>query len=99
MISRLLALMTMLVIASLAAVPSSVQTISNPVQLWQGYDPTAEPLEIEVVRRWDEDGCTFEKLRFTGETVNGVRTRVFAMQGAPVGKARLARCCAMGRWG
>jgi len=64
--------------------PIKAQEITNAAQLWQGYDPAALPLDVEVVREWQEDGYAYEKLRFTGEIANGLKTRVFAMQGAPI---------------
>src|SRR5579872_6468508 len=63
--------------------------IDSPEELWRGYDPEALPLDIEVIQSWQEEGCTFEKLRFTGEIVDGVKVRVFAIQGAPTGAKRL----------
>ncbi len=57
--------------------------LNSPAEVWRGYDPTAEPLEIESTKRWDEDGLALEKLRFTSETVEGHKVRVFTMQGAP----------------
>lgn len=64
-------------------------TITSPADLWRGYDPTALPLEVETIQSWEEKGCRYEKLRFTGEIVNGGKVRVFAIQGAPkVGKSR-----------
>ena len=56
---------------------------SSPVDLWRGFDPTALPLEMESLKTWIDDGCAFEKLRFTAEVVDGARVRVFAIQGAP----------------
>jgi len=88
MLCRLITLLAMFA-AVILSPRATAQTISNPAQLWWGYDPATEPLEIEVVKRWQEDGCAFETLRFIGEVANGVRTRVFAMQGAPMGKTRL----------
>src|SRR5205085_1479776 len=49
----------------------------------------ALPLDIEILKTWQEDGCAFEKLRFTGEAENGGRTRVLAIQGAPIDGKRL----------
>lgn len=65
-------------------------TILSPEDLWHGFDPRALPLEIEVLQTWQEEGVTFEKLRFTGEVAEGgEKVRVFAIQGAPTGGKRL----------
>jgi hypothetical protein len=64
--------------------------IESARDLWAGYDPRAEPLEIEVAKVWDEGAIRFEQLSFTGETWQGRKVRVFAYRGAPVeGDAKL----------
>jgi dienelactone hydrolase len=55
--------------------------IESPADLWQGYDPTELPLDVESLQRWEEQGCAFEKLRFTAEEVDGGKVRVFAIAG------------------
>jgi dienelactone hydrolase len=57
--------------------------ITSPAELWQGYDPVALPLEVTSLEKWEEQGCSFEKLRFTAEEVDGAKVRVFAIAGAP----------------
>ncbi len=57
--------------------------IRNAEELWAGYDPRAEPLEITVAKAWDEGALRIEQLSFTGETWEGVKVRVFAYRGAP----------------
>jgi len=57
--------------------------ITSPEALWEGFNPEAEPLEIESLRKWDEGPGTYEKLRFMGETSGDAKVRVFAIQGAP----------------
>lgn len=59
--------------------------ITSPAELWRGYDPEALPLDVQVSRTWSEDGCTYEKLTFTGEA----GTRIFALRGAPEKGRRL----------
>ena len=68
----------------------AVEEFSSPADVWRGYDPEALPLGVESIKVWSEDGATFEKLRFTAEEVDGVKVRVFAMQGAPVEGTKLA---------
>jgi dienelactone hydrolase len=57
--------------------------IESVEDLWRGFDPEALPLEIETIRTWEEGGAVFEKLRFTGESVEGGKVRVYAIRGAP----------------
>src|SRR5687768_10140927 len=59
------------------------RAMQSPADLWRGYDPTALPLEVEVLRSWQEDGCALQKVYFTGEVADGKKVRVFAIQGAP----------------
>src|SRR5450432_2353326 len=54
---------------------------ASPADLWQGYDPTALALDVESLERKEENGCTFEKLRFTAEELDGAKVRVFAIAG------------------
>jgi dienelactone hydrolase len=57
---------------------------ASPGDLWQGYDPTELPLDVESLESWNEQGCAFEKLRFTAEEVEGGKVRVFAIAGTPL---------------
>lgn len=36
----------------------------NFEQLWAGYDPSDEPLDIEVLKEWEEDGVVLKILRY-----------------------------------
>jgi dienelactone hydrolase len=63
-----------------ADAPSLVRTID---ELWSGFDPRALPLEIEVVKAWDEGDVHLEMIYFTGEDFEGEKTRVFGYLGRP----------------
>jgi len=69
--------------------PEEVPQINTAEQLWAGYDPKAEPLEVEVVKKETRDGIDIETLRYTGETWKGRKVRVFAYRGAPTGGKNL----------
>ncbi len=32
--------------------------------LWADFDPCAEPLEVEVLKEWEEEGVTLKVLRY-----------------------------------
>lgn len=68
--------------------PSEIATID---ELWADFDPSRDPLEVEVFRTDLEDGgkIRIEWIYFTGQTVEGEKTRVFAYRGAPVEGERL----------
>jgi dienelactone hydrolase len=52
-------------------------------ELWAGYDPRAEPLEVEIAKSWDEGNLHFDQVYFTGETWQETKVRVFAYRAAP----------------
>ena len=54
-------------ILSLATLRAEEATARDARELWAGYDPRAESLEIEVAKAWDEDAIHLEQLSFTGE--------------------------------
>jgi len=58
----------------------------TPEEVWAGYDPTALPLEIETIKIWEEDGCWYEKFRFTGEIYDNVSIRILGVRGGPIGE-------------
>lgn len=52
----------------------------SPQMLWEGFDPTAEPLDKETYKLTDVDGITTEELYFTGRTLpSGAKSRVYAV--------------------
>ncbi len=68
---------------SLALVRAEEPAPRNAQELWAGYNPRAEPLEIVVAKSWEEEVIKIEQLSFTGEIWQGVKVRVFAYRGAP----------------
>lgn len=85
----LLALASLTLLAATGASGAEPEIIDSPTSLWHGYDPEAEPLEIETLKSWEEDGSTFQTLRFTGERVGDARVRIYAIQGAPISGNRV----------
>ncbi|MBS0262392.1 MAG: acetylxylan esterase, partial [Planctomycetes bacterium] len=68
---------------------ADVAQVATVEELWRGYDPTALPLDLEPIRAWDEGDVQLQSLRLTGEIVDGVPVRVYAVQGAPRTGSRL----------
>ena len=60
----------------------------NLTELWDGYDPTAEPLEVEVVREWEADGIVSQMLIYTVGTFKGEPARIAAYYARPAEVAR-----------
>jgi len=52
-------------------------------ELWRGYDPTAEPLEVKVVRQWQRGPATVQMLVYTIGTFKGVKSRMGAYYAFP----------------
>jgi len=53
----------------------------NVEQLWAGYDPRAEPLDVRVVREWQEDGLTLQYVIYSMGTFRGKPARMAAFYG------------------
>ena len=67
----------------LSVAPQSVE------QLWAGYDPRAEPLDVRVVRVWQEDGLTLRYVIYSIGTLRGKPARMAAFYGFPTGGTKL----------
>jgi dihydroflavonol-4-reductase len=72
----LLVALTLAVIADLALGADTLPPLEeggvpqNLDELWAGYDPAQEPLEVEVVREWQRGDATVRMLVYTGtETI------------------------------
>ncbi len=69
----------------------------TPEKLWRDFDPQSPDLDIESIKKWEENGASFEKLRFTSEREVGGKVRVFAIRGAPLEGAQTTRDSAYSR--
>ncbi|BBH23543.1 hypothetical protein Back11_48880 [Paenibacillus baekrokdamisoli] len=56
----------------------------TPEQVWKDYDPSREPLEVEVLKQWTEDGNGFKEMYFTGKTIGAEKVRIYAVYSAPL---------------
>ena len=50
----------------------------NLSELWGGYDPRKEPLDVELVREWQEAGMTLRLVRYTIGTFKGQPSQMAA---------------------
>ena len=57
-------------------------------ELWEGYDPRAEPLNVEVDREWTEDGVDYRYVLYSIGTFKGKPARMAAFYGFPTGAQR-----------
>jgi hypothetical protein len=53
--------------------------------MWQGFDPRAEPLEVEVLKEWEEDNVALRVVRFRVGIFKGVKAKLAAIYGFPKG--------------
>lgn len=54
-------------------------------ELWQGYDPRKEPLDVEILKEWEEDGVVMKVLRYRIGVFNGKKAMMAAVYGYPKG--------------
>jgi len=64
----------------------------NVEELWAGYDPRAEPLEVKTIREWDEvyEGreIKVQMLTFTVGTFKNQVSRISAYYAYPMGMSK-----------
>ncbi len=56
--------------------------------LWAGFDPRAEPLEIETLVEWEEEGVVLRVVRFRIGVFKGTKARLAAIYGFPKSAAK-----------
>ena len=80
--------------------------------MWADFDPRREPLEVEIIREWQEDGGLFRLVRYRIGTFKGQPARMAAIYGFPadtterlpavmfrlVSKARVSALLALPFW-
>ncbi|MEM7393978.1 MAG: dienelactone hydrolase family protein, partial [Verrucomicrobiota bacterium] len=57
--------------------------------MWAGFDPRTEPLEIEVLKEWEEDGVTLKVLRYRIGVFKGKKAMMAGVYGYPQGGTKL----------
>lgn len=75
-------LIAILGVALTAAHAQPPQTVA---ELWADFDPRKDPLEVEVVREWKEDGGVYRYVRYLIGTFKGKPARMAAFYGFPEG--------------
>ena len=61
----------------------------NYDQMWAGYDPRKEPLDIEILKEWEEDGVVLRVLRYRIGIFKGQKAMMAAIYGFPKGGTKL----------
>lgn len=62
---------------------------ANYQDLWGGFDPRAEPLEIEVLHEWEQEGVVLRVVRFRIGVFKGTKASLAAVYGYPKGQTNL----------
>ena len=57
--------------------------------LWAGFDPRAEPLDIEVLKEWEQEGVVLRVVRYRIGIFKGRKTMMAAIYGFPKAGTRL----------
>ena len=63
---------------SLTPYTSADQVPQNAIDLWAGYDSTAEPLEVKIHQEWKQDGVVSRLITFKVGTFKGTDARIAA---------------------
>ena len=58
-------------------------------ELWKDYDPRKEPLDIEIIKEWEEDGVVMQVLRYRIGIFKGKKAMMAAVYGYPKGAINL----------
>ena len=61
----------------------------SALAVWETYDASAEPLDIEVIKEWDTEGITTRYITFTVGTFKGQEARIAAYYSFPKDKEEL----------
>ena len=69
--------------------PYASDVPESAVALWENYDPRYEPLNIEVVQEWENDGVVTRYVTFTVGTFKGKESRIAGYYCLPAGKTKL----------
>jgi hypothetical protein len=71
---------TMLDLQRIFAAEGAPQSVAD---LWADFDPRKDPIEVELIREWKEDGGVFRHVRYLIGTFKGKPARMAAIYGFP----------------
>ena len=58
--------------------------------MWEGFDPSLEPLDIEILKEWEQDNVVLKVLRYRIGIFKGQKSMMAAIYGYPKGKKNVA---------
>ena len=56
---------------------------------WEGFDPRAEPMDVEVLKEWEEDNVVLKVLRYRIGIFKGQKAMMAGVYGYPKGREEL----------
>jgi pimeloyl-ACP methyl ester carboxylesterase len=90
-IFRLLALASCLTVSAQETLPplQDGAVLKTMEQLWAGYNPRQEPLEVQITKQWKQDGVVLQVLRYRIGVFKGQKSMMAAIYGFPEGGTNL----------
>jgi hypothetical protein len=76
-------LLALFAASAFGAVPQNLD------ELWAGFDPRKEPLAVEVLKEWEQDGAVCRVVRYQVGVFKGAPSKVAAFYVFPKGKTKL----------
>ncbi|MHC4087463.1 MAG: dienelactone hydrolase, partial [Planctomycetota bacterium] len=58
-------------------------------EMWAGFDPRKEPLDVEVLKEWEADSVVLKVLRYRIGVFKGQMAMMAAVYGYPKGRSKL----------
>ena len=58
-------------------------------ELWKNFDPRKEPLDVEILQKWEQDSVVMQVLRYRIGIFKGKRAMMAAIYGFPKGGSKL----------
>ena len=62
-------------------------------ELWSGFDPRKEPLDVEVLHEWEQDGVVLKVIRYRVGIFKGKKAMMAAVYGYPKGAKKFPDWC------
>ena len=69
--------------------PLSANVPQTREALWAGIDVRTEPLDVEVLKEWEQDGVVLKVLRYRVGVFKGQKAMMAAVYGYPKGASKL----------
>ena len=84
-------LMTQSLIAQQETLPPLKDSVApqSVEALWADFDPRAEPLDVEILKQWEEDDVVMQVLRYRIGIFKGQKSMMAAVYGYPKGVSNL----------